>query len=79
MKNLLIDEPSNVPSTMTQEPQGWPVRQQLPCLNVEQYSYKNNRTAMARYLSNSMKKSSIDARQYIGEKVKINNFENGYR
>lgn len=74
MKSLLIDEPSNT-TTFPLESQGWPIRHQLPCLNVELTSYKNNRTAMARYLSNSIKKSSIDARQYIGEKIKNNNFE----
>lgn len=78
MKSLLIDEPSTT-TISHQEPQGWPLRQQLPCLNVDLSGYKNNRTAMARYLSNSIKKSSIDARQYIGEKIKMNNFENGYR
>ncbi|XP_063709120.1 tubulin polyglutamylase ttll6-like [Culicoides brevitarsis] len=77
MKNVLIDDPSNV---AVHETQGWPIRHQaLPCLNVEQSTYKNNRTAMARYLTNSMKKSSIEARQFIGEKIKINNFENAYR
>uniref|UniRef100_A0A336K229 CSON011099 protein n=1 Tax=Culicoides sonorensis TaxID=179676 RepID=A0A336K229_CULSO len=74
MKNVLIDEPS-ICTMIPQETQhGWGVRPQLPCLNVELSSYKNNRTAMARYLTNSIKKSSIEARQYFGEKIKLNSF-----
>lgn len=44
---------------------------QLPCLNIESGgAYKNNRTAIARHLTNAMKKHSIDARQFFVEATK---------
>lgn len=66
IKNLLIDEPyvPQNPWTMNS------LKPQLPCLNVESSgTYKNNRTAIARHLTNAIKKHSIDARQYFSEKL----------
>lgn len=66
LKNILINDPGPWTGAFNNIS-----RPQLPCLNVESGgAYKNNRTAIARHLTNAIKKHSIETRQYFTDKLK---------